>query len=53
MAPYFNTLKNECTKLYESETEEALYQKAEGFAYVDYNYMRHTVSTVIAHHIRR
>lgn len=27
MERYFNTLKNECTNLYEFETEEALYQK--------------------------
>lgn len=35
----FNTLKNECTGLYESATEEAIYQKVEEFAYVDYNYV--------------
>ena len=35
MERYFNTLKNKCTKLYKSETEEALYQKAEEFVYVD------------------
>ena len=43
MAPmerYFNTLKNECTNLYEFETEKALYQKVEEFAYVDYNHVR-------------
>ena len=34
MERYFNTLKNECTNLYEFETEEALYQKVEEFAYV-------------------
>ena len=40
MERYFNTLKNECTNLYEFETEEALYQKVEEFAYVDYNHVR-------------
>ena len=40
MERYFNTLKSECTKLYEFETEEALYQKVEEFAYVDYNHVR-------------
>ena len=40
MERYFNTLKNECTNLYEFETEEALYQKGEEFAYVDYNHVR-------------
>lgn len=40
MERYFNTLKNECTNLYEFETEELLYQKVEEFAYVDYNYVR-------------
>ena len=37
MERYFNTLKNECTNLYEFATEEALYQRVEEFAYVDYN----------------
>ena len=36
----FNTLKNELTYLYEYETEEALYQAVEEFAYVEYNYVR-------------
>ena len=40
MERYFNTLKNECTNLYEFETEEALYQTVEEFAYVRYNYVR-------------
>ncbi len=40
MERYFNTLKNECTNLYEFATEEALYQKVEEFAYVDYNHVR-------------
>ena len=40
MERYFNTLKNECTNLYEFKTEEALYQKVEEFAYVDYNHVR-------------
>ena len=40
MERYFNTLKNECTNLYEFTTEGTLYQKVEEFAYVDYNYVR-------------
>ena len=36
MERYFNTLKNECTNLYEFTTEETLYQKVEEFAYVEY-----------------
>ena len=40
MERYFNTLKNECTNLYEFPTEESLYQKVEEFAYADYNYVR-------------
>ena len=40
MERYFNTLKNECTNLYEFKTEEALYQTVEEFAYVEYNYVR-------------
>ena len=37
---YFNTLKNECVNLYEFQTEEALYQAVEKFAYVTYNHVR-------------
>jgi len=40
MERYFNTLKNECTNLYEFGTEDALYQMVEEFAYVDYNHVR-------------
>lgn len=40
MERYFNTLKNECTNLYEFQTEEALYQAVEEFAYVTYNHVR-------------
>ena len=40
MERYFNTLKNECTNLYEFTTEETLYQEVEEFAYVDYNHVR-------------
>ena len=40
MERYFNTLKNELTYLYEYETEEALYQAVEEFAYVEYNHVR-------------
>lgn len=31
---------NECTNLYEFQNEEALYDAAEEFAYVYYNYVR-------------
>ncbi len=40
MERYFNTLKNECTNLYEYNTEEELYQSIEEFAYVHYNHVR-------------
>jgi transposase InsO family protein len=40
MERYFNTLKNECTNLFEFKTEEALYKAVDEFAYVDYNYVR-------------
>ena len=40
MERYFNTLKNECTNLYEFRTEEALYQTVEEFAYITYNHVR-------------
>lgn len=40
MERYFNTLKNECTNLYEFRTEKALYQTVEEFAYVSYNHVR-------------
>lgn len=40
MEMYFNTLKNECTNLYEFRTEEDLYQTVEEFAYVTYNHVR-------------
>lgn len=40
MERYFNTLKNECTNLYEFQTEEALYTAVEEFAYVSYNHVR-------------
>ncbi len=39
MERYFNTLKNECTNLYEFATEETFYQKVEEFSYVDDNYV--------------
>ena len=39
MERYFNTLKNECTNLYEFQTEETLYQTVEEFAYVTYNHV--------------
>ncbi len=40
MERYFNTMKNECTNLYEFRTEEQLYQVVEEFAYVTYNHVR-------------
>jgi transposase InsO family protein len=40
MERYFNTLKNECTNLYEFDTEEDLYQAVEEFAYATYNHVR-------------
>lgn len=40
MERYFNTRKNECVNLYEFQTEEALYQAVEEFAYVTYNHVR-------------
>ena len=40
MERYFNTLKNECTNLYEFRTEASLYQTVEEFAYVHYNHVR-------------
>ena len=40
MERYFNTLKNECTNLFEFKTEDALYQAVEEFAYINYNYVR-------------
>ena len=40
MERYFNTLKNECTNLYEFDNENELYQAVEEFAYVDYNHVR-------------
>ena len=40
MERYFNTLKSECTNLYEFQREEELYQTVEEFAYVTYNHVR-------------
>lgn len=40
MERYFNTLKSECTNLYQFETEEVLYRQVEEFAYVHYNHVR-------------
>ncbi|MCI8670136.1 MAG: DDE-type integrase/transposase/recombinase [Lachnospiraceae bacterium] len=37
MERYFNTLKNECTNLYEFQAEEAFYLTEEEFTYVSYN----------------
>ena len=40
MERYFNTLKIECTNLYEFQTEGSLYLAVEEFAYVHYNHVR-------------
>ena len=40
MERYFRTLKTELIYLYEYDTEEALYQAIEEFAYIEYNYIR-------------
>ena len=40
MERYFNTLKNECTNLYDFQTEEGLYRAVEEFADVFYNHVR-------------
>jgi transposase InsO family protein len=40
MERYFNTLKSECTNLYEFDAEEDLYQAVEEFAYATYNHVR-------------
>lgn len=38
--PLTNTMKNECTNLYEFRTEDDLYQTIEEFAYATYNHVR-------------
>ena len=53
MERYFNTLKNECTNLYGFQTEEALYEAVEEFAYVRYTMSVLTVITGTVHLIRR
>lgn len=54
MERYFNTLKNECTNLYEFKTEEALYQTVEEFAYVECNYIRlHSFNGYVTPHEAR
>ena len=54
MERYFNTLKNECTNLYEFKTEEMLYQIIEEFAYVEYNYVRpHSYNGYVTPHEAR
>lgn len=40
MERYFNTLKNECTCLYDFQSEEDMYRTVEEFAYVTYNHVR-------------
>lgn len=39
MELYLNKLKNECFKMHEFKKEKQLYQAAEEFAYVHYNYV--------------
>ena len=54
MERYFNTLKNECTNLYEFRTEEEMYRTVEEFAYVTYNYVRpHSYNGYRTPHQRR
>ncbi len=53
MERHFNALKNECLYPYEFQTEEALYQAVEEFAYVTYNQIRPPHSHMdAARHIR-
>ena len=52
MERYFNTLKNECTNLYEFKTEEELYQAVEEFSYVHYIMYARIAPTVTVRHIR-
>ena len=40
MERYFNTLKNECTNLYEFQTKEELLRTVEEFAYVTYKHVK-------------
>ncbi len=40
MERYFNTLKNECTNLYQYPDEASLYKRVEEYAYVFYNHIR-------------
>ena len=49
MERYFNTLKNECTNLFEFQTEEALYRTVEEFSYITYNHVRRTAIMATAH----
>lgn len=51
MERYFNTLKNECTNLYEFKTEGNLYQMVEEFAYVEFMFVR-IVSMVMQHQMK-
>lgn len=53
MERYFNTLKNECTNLYEYDEEDALYQAVEEFAYVEYNYRPHSYNGYATPHEAR
>ena len=54
MERYFNTLKNECTNLYEFRTEEEMYRTVEEFAYVTYNHVRpHSYNGYRTPHQRR
>lgn len=49
MERYFNTLKNECTNLYEFATEEALYQRVENLHMLTIIMCDYTVLMVIKH----
>ncbi len=53
MERYFNTLKNECTNLYDFQTEAQLYQTVEEFAYVTYNHVRPIPTMGIRHPLKQ
>ena len=52
MERYFNTLKNECTNLYEFKTEEELYQAVENFPMSTTIMYARIAPTVTVRHIR-
>ena len=49
----FNTLKNECTNLYEFTTEETLYQKVKNLHTLIITAFVHTVIMVIEPHMKQ